>query len=94
MEPLHRQKHFRVNDLAALWGYSPNTIISQFANEPGVLRLTNESDKRKLTVLSIPDSVAQRVHERLSMVLPATRIIRLKDRQRPTKIIRLKDLNR
>jgi hypothetical protein len=33
------EKHYRVKDLAELWGFSDNTIIKQFTDEPGVLRL-------------------------------------------------------
>jgi hypothetical protein len=60
------QPHLRVKDLAALWGFCENTIIKLFANEPGVLRPQRFIGKRKYTTLSIPQSVAVRVHERLS----------------------------
>jgi hypothetical protein len=59
------EKHFRVRELAALWGFCDNTIIRVFANEPGVIRLDRSVGRRKYTTLSIPESVALRVHERL-----------------------------
>ena len=33
------EKHYRVGELAKLWGFCDNTIIKLFANEQGVLRL-------------------------------------------------------
>ncbi len=38
--PLHLQKHFHVNELAELWGASPNTVRRWFENEPGVLKIS------------------------------------------------------
>jgi len=90
MEMVHLQKHYRVKELAALWGLSRNTIIKHFATEEGVLRIAANSGKRKYTVLSIPESVALRVHERLHQVpLPTVRLTRT-----PRRIIRVKDLRR
>src|SRR5437764_12238931 len=60
------EKHYRVRELAALWGFSDNTIIRIFTSEPGVIRLESGAGKRKYTTLSIPEGVALRVHERLS----------------------------
>ena len=83
-------KHYRVKELAALWGLSPDTITRLFSNEPGVLRVNNfASGKRKYTLLSIPESVALRVHESLSHntfqpSLPAAN---------PLRVIRLGDLD-
>ncbi len=60
------EKHYRVKELAGLWSLSAKTISRMFANEPGVIRVTsNWSRKRKYATLSIPESVALRVHERL-----------------------------
>jgi hypothetical protein len=82
------EKHYRVKDLAGLWGLSTKTVARLFADEPGVIRVANDlTGKRKYATLSIPESVASRVHERLGA--PATgqtenhptsaRIIRLGD---------------
>jgi hypothetical protein len=60
------EKHYRVRELGELWGFSDNTIIRLFASEPGVVRLESGAGRRKYTTLSIPESVALRVHERLS----------------------------
>jgi len=83
-------KHYRVKELAALWGMSPDTINRLFAKEPGVLQVNNfGSGKRKYALLSIPESVALRVHQRLSnnalqAALPAAN---------PLRVIRLSDLD-
>jgi hypothetical protein len=63
--PAALEKHYRVRELACLWGFSDNTIIRLFAGEPGVIRLESGALKRKYTTLSIPESVALRVHGRL-----------------------------
>ena len=59
--------HWRVEQLATEWSYSPSTIIRLFSKEPDVLRLSNEgSGKRTYTCLSIPPAAADRVQKRLS----------------------------
>lgn len=84
-------KHYRVKELAALWGMSPDTITRLFSNEPGVLQVNNFGNgKRKYAVLSIPESVASLVHARLTHnafqpSLPAAN---------PLRVIRLGDLDR
>jgi hypothetical protein len=60
------EKHYRVRELGELWGFSDNTIIRLFALEPGVIRLESGAGRRKYTTISIPESVALRVHKRLS----------------------------
>jgi hypothetical protein len=98
------EKHYRVKELAGIWNLSPKTITRLFADEPGVVRVANEgAGKRKYATLSIPESVASRVHERLgNQAFQATlagshpvRIIRLCDldtgvSKKPRSIIKLK----
>jgi hypothetical protein len=97
------EKHYRVPELASLWGFSDNTIIRLFTTEPGVIRLESGAGRRKYTTLSIPESVALRVHERLTQEslqsnLAASnqlRIIRLRDlggevAKKPRNILKLK----
>jgi hypothetical protein len=96
-------KHYRVKELAELWGFCDNTIIKLFADEPGVLRLERVTAKRAYTTLSIPQDVALRVHERLGnqsfkAQLPGgnpLRVVRLRDlntgvAQKPRNIVKLK----
>lgn len=60
------EKHYRVKELAGLWGLSPKTVSRIFAEEVGVIRVANSgTGKRRYETLSIPESVASRVHERL-----------------------------
>ena len=58
------EKHYRVAELARLWGIGRETARKLFLNEPGVIRI-RLGRKHKNTVLSIPASVAARVHNRL-----------------------------
>jgi hypothetical protein len=60
------EKHYRVKDLAALWGFCDSTIVKLFANEDGVIRLESNSGRRGYVTLSIPESVVLRVHGRIS----------------------------
>jgi Fic family protein len=63
------EKHFTAAELASLWGVSPQTIRNVFQKEPGVLRITQSNgNKRSYVLTRIPESVAQRVHKRLSAV--------------------------
>ena len=80
------EKHYRVKELAGIWGLSPKTVTRMFAGEAGVIRVVNNGNgKRKYETLSIPESVALRVHERLGNQAPeaalatghALRVIRL-----------------
>ena len=82
------EKHYRVRELASLWGFSDNTIIRLFTVEPGVIRLESSAGRRKYTTLSIPESVALRVHQRLSQDSLQTHFAA----GNPLRIIRLRDL--
>lgn len=85
------ERHYRVNELAELWGFSRYTIIRLFADEPGVLNLARlGTERRRYVSLSIPESVALRVHERLGnqTLKPALA------RRNPFRVVRLGDLNR
>jgi hypothetical protein len=65
------ERHFSASELAALWNLSLDTIRRIFENEPGVLVLGEARPKRhrrRYTTLRIPESVAARVHRRLSKV--------------------------
>ena len=82
------EKHYRVKELAGLWGLSPKTVTRIFADEAGVIRVANGvTHKRKYATLSIPESVALRVHERLG------NHTRAGTSDRPVRIIRLSDLD-
>lgn len=59
--------HYLVGELSALWRYSPKTIRGIFKNEPGVISVGHEEacHKRGYRTMSIPASVAERVHRQL-----------------------------
>ena len=62
------ERHYSVNELAVLWNLSKQTIRRLFQDEPDVVRI-GENDvrrKRAYVTLRIPESVARRVHQRLS----------------------------
>jgi hypothetical protein len=99
------ENHYRVKELAVLWGLSPKTISRIFAEEPGVILVVNNgTTKRNYTTLSIPEGVASRVHDRLGNQalqesgpsIEAIRVIHLRDVEfagsgNGPRIIRLKD---
>lgn len=62
------EKHYAPDELAELWGVSTETIRSIFRDEPGVLKIgkTGGKYKRGYVTLRIPESVAERIHQRLS----------------------------
>lgn len=62
------ERHWSVEEVAALWGISKDTVRRLFSREPGVLALGRRlaSGKRRYTTLRIPQSVLERIHRRLS----------------------------
>ena len=68
VSPLVKEKHYSPDDLAELWGVSVDSIRRIFRDEPGVLKMGDKSPKhkRQYLTLRIPESVAERVHTRLS----------------------------
>ena len=62
------EKHYSVKEIAALWGYSTETIRRLFRNEKGVLKIGSPGTrfKRQRFQLSIPESVLIRVHNQRS----------------------------
>ena len=82
------ERHYRVKELASLWGFSENTIIRMFAAESGVIRLQSGTGKRKYTTLSIPESIALRVNQRLGQ-----EPLRAQHPDNPLRVIRLRDLH-
>ncbi len=65
------ERHYTVAEIAAMWSLSKDAVRRMFQNEPGVLVLGDTSSRRRkrpYKTLRIPESVAQRVHERYSLV--------------------------
>lgn len=62
------EQHYTPQELAKIWGVSAETIRVLFRDEPGVLKIGKDGTrfKRGYRTLRIPESVAERVHTRLS----------------------------
>jgi len=62
------ERHYSPADLAKVWSVDVETIRNLFRNEPGVLKIGEKAPrhKRPYLTLRIPESVALRVHKRLS----------------------------
>jgi hypothetical protein len=62
------EKHFSPAELAEAWGLSCETVRKLFRGEPGVLKIGKPEARfrRSYFTLRIPQSVAERVHRRLS----------------------------
>ncbi|HZI56561.1 MAG TPA: toll/interleukin-1 receptor domain-containing protein [Verrucomicrobiae bacterium] len=63
VETKHTRAHFSVHELAQLWKLSPALITSLFVEEPGVILV--DSPRSRSPIISIPESVAARVYQRL-----------------------------
>lgn len=58
------ERHYRISELAGLWGLGRETIRKLVKDEPGVIKL-RFGRKAAHTTYSVPESVAQRIHTRL-----------------------------
>jgi RNA-binding protein YhbY len=59
------EKHYRIGELAVLWKAGRETVRLLFLNEPGVVKI-NMGRKKKHTTYLIPESIAIKVHTRLT----------------------------
>lgn len=57
---LMMERHFSVSELAEKWGYSVGFILKEFESEPRI-----RSPRRKQGALRFPESVVERVYDRL-----------------------------
>jgi hypothetical protein len=86
------EKHYTPAELAAMWNFSPGTIRRLLKDEQGVLRLQGlgpTAGKRQYTTYSIPESVATRIHQRLSHQPLQTQL----PRRAPRSVVFLRDRN-
>ena len=65
---LVKEKHYTPQELAEIWGVSVQTVREIFKSEEGVLKIGKDGTRTRRTykTLRIPESVAERVHNRLS----------------------------
>ena len=72
LDGLAGEPHYTPKQIAALWGLSETKVRRMFLAEQGVLRLGEPSRrcgrrlKRSYFTMRIPQSVAERVHRRLT----------------------------
>jgi hypothetical protein len=60
------EKHYRIGELARLWGLGRETVRKLVKDDPGVIKI-RMGRKRCHTVYSVPESAARRIHTRLQM---------------------------
>jgi len=62
------EPHYSPDQLAKMWGLSSDTVRRMFEREPGVLVIehTKSLSRRRYRTLRIPESVALRVHRRMT----------------------------
>ena len=58
------ERHYRIGELAEMWGLGRETIRKIVCQEDGVIKL-RMGRKKAHTVYSVPESVARRIHTRL-----------------------------
>ena len=63
------QRHFSPEELAGTWSLSIDTVRRMFESEPDVLVIehTKNTARRRYRTLRIPESVALRVHRRMTI---------------------------
>ena len=62
------EKHYRIGDLARLWGLGRETVRKLVKDDPGVVKI-RMGRKKAHTIYSVPESAAHRIHTRLLNIL-------------------------
>jgi hypothetical protein len=58
------EKHYRIGELALMWGLGRETVRLLVKDDPGVIRI-RMGRKKAHTIYSVPESAASRIHTRL-----------------------------
>ena len=58
------ERHYRISELAEMWGLGRETIRLLVKDDPGVIKI-RMGRKKAHTVYSVPESAAHRIHTRL-----------------------------
>jgi hypothetical protein len=58
------EKHYRVGELASLWGLGRETVRRLVKDDPGLIKI-RMGRKKAHTFYSVPHFAAQRIHTRL-----------------------------
>jgi len=61
------ERHYRIGELAKLWSLGRETVRRLVKDEPDVVKI-RQGRKKAHTTYSVPASVADRIHRRLSNV--------------------------
>jgi hypothetical protein len=63
------ERHYRIGDLARIWGLGRETVRKLVKDDPGVVKV-RMGRKKAHTIYSVPVSAAQRIHTRLLNATP------------------------
>jgi hypothetical protein len=58
------ERHYRIGELARLWGLGRETVRRLVKDDPGVVKIRQGRQKAH-TTYSIPESAVRRIHTRL-----------------------------
>src|ERR1700732_1028848 len=58
------ERHYRVGELARMWGLGRETVRLLVKDDPGVIKI-RMGRKKAHTIYSVPESAASRIHTRL-----------------------------
>ena len=69
--PIAMERHYTPDELGEMWSLSADTVRRLFEREPGVLVIEHARGRatRRYRTLRIPESVAIRVHRRMTNAL-------------------------
>ena len=62
------ERHYRIAELARMWGLGRETVRRLVKDDPGVIKI-RMGRKKAHTVYSVPESAASRIHTRLVSAL-------------------------
>jgi hypothetical protein len=58
------ERHYRITELARMWGLGRETVRKLVKDDPGVIKI-RMGRKKVHTIYSVPESAATRIHTRL-----------------------------
>jgi hypothetical protein len=58
------ERHYRIGELARMWGLGRETVRKLVKDDPGVIKI-RMGRKKAHTIYSVPESAATRIHTRL-----------------------------
>jgi hypothetical protein len=58
------ERHYRIGELARMWGLGRETVRKLVKDDPGVIKI-RMGRKKAHTIYSVPESAASRIHTQL-----------------------------